>query len=213
MIRATIHAERREALGSVAARRLRRQSRLPAVLYGHQRDPVHLSVARRDVEALLHDGARLVDVEVGGVVETALLKDIQYDAMGDHILHMDLARIDPDERVTVTVPVELHGLAKGVASGGNLDHVIQDLEVECPAIAIPEVIRLDIRELDIGDVIHVRDVEPPERVTFLQDRDAPVVIVHPPVAAAAAAEEEAPAEAAGPEAADAQQAADRGAGP
>lgn len=200
MERATIQATKRGELGSRPSQRLRRESLLPAVLYGHQRDPVHLALPLQDVERLLHEGGRVVDIEIGGTVEPALLKDIQYDAFGDQVLHIDLARIDADERVTVAIAVELHGLAKGAASGGILDHVVQDLEVECLAMAIPEKIRVEIASLDIGDVVHVRDLVVPEGVRVLHDPDAPVVTIHPPVTAVAvAAEEEVEAEGAEPE--------------
>jgi large subunit ribosomal protein L25 len=117
--------------------------------------------------------------------------------MGDHVLHLDFNRIDVDERVQVTVPTELRGVPKGAEGGGVLDHVLLDLKVECPALDIPERIRIDISILGVGDAIHVRDLVPPPGVTFLQDPDAIVVVVHPPavVAEAPAAEgAEAPAE-------------------
>lgn len=190
MERATIQATKRGELGSRPSRRLRRESLLPAVLYGHKRDPVHLALPLQDVERVLHGGGRVVDIEIGGTVEPALLKDIQYDAFGDQVLHIDLARIDADERVTVSIAVELHGLARGAASGGILDHVVQDLEVECLAMAIPEKIRVEVASLDIGDVVHIRDLVVPEGVRVLHDPDAPVVTIHPPVTAAAVAAEE-----------------------
>lgn len=183
MDRPTMEATKREELGTRAARKLRHQGLVPAVLYGHQLEAVHLAVAQRALENLLHDGARVVDLEIGDTAEIALLKDVQYDAMGDHILHLDLARIDPDEKVAVTIPVELHGLSKGVEAHGVLDHVMQDLEVECSALDIPERIRLEIADLDIADSIHIRDIPPIPGVAFLQDPDAVVLTIHPPVAA------------------------------
>jgi large subunit ribosomal protein L25 len=181
MDRPLIEAEKRQDLGSHGARRLRRQGLVPVVLYGHQLETVHLSVAEGAIESLVHEGARVVDLQVGETSETALLKDIQYDAMGDHVLHLDLARIDVDERVEVTVPVELHGTPRGVQEeGGVLDHVIQDIEIECPAVDIPESIRVEVGDLEIGDTVHIRDVTAPPGVTFLQDQDMVVASVLPP---------------------------------
>ncbi len=192
---ATIEASRREELGSRAARRLRRQGLVPAVLYGHNLDPVHLTLPLKTVERLLHAGIRMVNLQIGDLSEPALIRDVQYDLMGDHIIHVDLVRVALDEKVTVTVPVELHGLAKGVASGGTLDHVIQDIEVRCLPRDIPERIRVEIADLDVGQIVHVRDLEPPPGVEIVHDPDATVVTIHPPVAAEVA-EEAAEAEAA-----------------
>jgi len=187
MERRTLEATKRQELGSRAARQLRHRGLVPAVLYGHQRDTVHLAVPLKEFEQLLHAGVRMVDLEIGGVVEPALVRDIQYDSMGDHLIHIDLARVAMDEKVTVTVPVELHGLAKGAASGGILDHVLQDLEVRCLPSDIPERVRIEITDLDMGEIVHVRDVEVPPGVEFLHDPDATVLTIHPPVTAPAVA--------------------------
>jgi large subunit ribosomal protein L25 len=183
MERAIIQATKRQELGTRATHRLRREGLVPAVLYGHKIDPVHLAVPRSDLERLVGAGARMVDVEIGGTVETALVKDIQHDSLGDEILHIDFARVALDEKVSVTVPVELHGLAKGVGTGGVLDHALQDFHVRCLPGDIPEKIRVEIASLDIGGIIYVRDIVPPEGVELLNDPDAPVVAVHAPVAA------------------------------
>jgi len=195
MDRPTLPATRRQQFGSHAARRLRDQGALPSVLYGHQRETVHLNVPLRELEHMLHGGGRMLDLEIGGTVETAIVKDIQYDPMGDHLLHVDFARVAMDEKLTITVPVELHGLAKGVTSGGILDHLVQDIELTCLPGDLPELIRIEVADLDIGDIVHVRDLQAPPGVEFLHDPDAAVVTVHPPVAV----EEEAPAEEIAPE--------------
>ncbi len=196
---ATLEASRREELGSRAAQRLRRGGLVPAVLYGHNLDPVHLALPLKGLERLFHQGTRMVNIQVGDLSEPALIREVQYDLMGDHIIHVDLVRVALDEKVTVTVPVELHGLAKGVASGGTLDHVIQDVEVRCLPSDIPERIRLEISDLDIGQIIHVRDLEPPPGVEIVHDPDATVVTIHPPVTAEVAVEAEAAEAAAEPE--------------
>jgi len=186
---ATIQATKRGQLGTRPARRLRAEGLIPAVLYGHGRDPVHLAVSVKKVEHLVTSGIHMVDLDIGGTLETALIKEIQFDAMGSHLIHVDLTRVAMDEEVTVSVSIELHGLAKGAASGGTVDHAIQDIDVRCLPHAIPERIRLEIADLDIGDVIHVRDIAPPPGVEFMHDPDTPVVTVHPPIAAPAEAEE------------------------
>ncbi|HMF20013.1 MAG TPA: 50S ribosomal protein L25, partial [Gemmataceae bacterium] len=117
----------------------------------------------------------------------------QWDPLGHDILHVDFARVAADERITIDVRLELRGTAPGVTAGGSLDQPLHNLEIECLAIAVPESIRVNIGELQIEGVIHVRDLVLPEGVTTKIDPDAVVVQVHPPMV-----EAEAPAAAAVP---------------
>lgn len=180
MERVTLPAEKRQEVGSRAARRLRAGGHVPAVLYGHQRDTVHLTVPAKEFGQLLHDGTRLLDLEIGGTVEPAVIKDLQYDPLGDHLLHVDFARVAMDEKLTITIPVQLHGTPKGVDEGGVLDHALVDAEVSCLPADIPERITVEVAHLEIGDTIHVADLEPPPGVEFLGEPEAPVASVHPP---------------------------------
>jgi len=194
---ATIQAAKRQALGTRAAQRLRKEGLVPAVLYGHRRDAVHLTVPLRDIERAIVAGTRMVTLEIGGTTETALLKEIQHDRMGDHLLHVDMARVAMDEKVTLTVPVELHGHAKGLMAGGTLEHLVQDIEVSCLPGDIPEKIRVEVADLDVGQMLHVRDLKAPLGVEFELDGDTPVATIHAPVAekeVAAPEEAVAPAE-------------------
>ncbi|MFW6163669.1 MAG: 50S ribosomal protein L25 [Planctomycetota bacterium] len=181
MERVTLQAEKRHEVGSRAARRLRAEGIMPAVLYGHRRGTVHLSIPARDFERLLHDGIRLLDLEIGGTVEPAIIKDIQYDALGDDLLHADFARVAMDEKLTVSIPVELHGTPKGVEAGGVLDHALMDVEVSCLPADIPDHVTVEVSHLEIGDTIHLRELQPPPGVEFLEDDEAAVASVHPPM--------------------------------
>ncbi len=195
----TLHATKRQGLGTHAARRVRRDGMVPVVLYGRRLDTVHLSVPFKEIERTITSGTRMVNVEIGGTLEPALLRDLQYDAMGDELLHVDLARVAMDEKVTVKVPVELHGLAKGAASGGTLDHVVQDIEVTCFPGDIPDKVRVEVAHLDIGQMAYVRDIVAPPGVEFRLDPETPVVVIHAPMEEKE--EEAAPAPAEGAEAA------------
>lgn len=178
MEQTVIQATKRQDAGSRAARRLRRQGLVPAVLYGHKLDTVHLTLPLKEVERLVHAHTRMVSLEIGGTVETALIREIQYDSMGDELLHMDLARVAMDQKVSVTVPVELHGQAKGLATGGILDHLLKDVQVQCLPGDLPEKIRVEIADLEVGAAIQLRDVVPPPGVEFLQDPETRVVAIH-----------------------------------
>ncbi len=177
---ATLHATKRQEVGTRAVHRLRGAGLVPAVLYGHKRDTVPLSVPFKEIERVVTAGSRMVSLEIGGVQELALLKEIQYDFMGDELLHVDLARVAMDEKVTVRVPVELHGLAKGTTSGGTLDHLVKDIEVSCFPRDIPEKIRVEVAELEIGQMVCVRDIQPPPGVEFRLDPGTALAIVHAP---------------------------------
>lgn len=174
-------AERRTELGSSAARRLRRAGRLPAVLYGHGMEPVHLSVDRVQMEHLLAAGVRVVDLLIDGGEARALIKDLQYDALGSEILHVDFQRLVAGEKVEVAIPIEVIGEPVGVRrDGGVLDQVMKEVTVSCLPGRMPEVIRVDVRDLGIGDDITVADITWPEGVEPAVPGELPVVSVLPP---------------------------------
>ncbi len=104
--------------------------------------------------------------------------------MGQDILHADFRRVSADERIHVPVRIELRGIAPGVSAGGALDQPLHTLDIECPAVAVPDSIRVNINELKIGDAIHVRDLTLPPDVKALADADAIVVHVTAPQAEA-----------------------------
>jgi len=180
---AKLSAKRRTAVGSLQCRKLRRGGEIPANLYGHKQDAVMLQVNNIALLAMIKSGAHLVDIEFDGKVEAALIREVQWSSMGDFITHLDLQRVDPNERLTVEVHVELKGTAPGVLSGGILEHSIRSLLVECPVVAIPDLIIIRIGELEVGQSIHVREVEAPPNVKFLNNPDAIVVRIAAPAAA------------------------------
>jgi large subunit ribosomal protein L25 len=179
-------AQPRQGHGSGEARRLRRKGLIPAVLYGHKEATLSIALLAEDLEKALRHGAQVVDVKTGGKVEKALIREAQWDHLGRELLHVDFARVGADERVKVTVPVELRGQSPGVTGGGVLDQPMHTLEIECLALRIPEHIRVAIGEMQIGSVIHVRQLTLPEGVKVLADPEAIVVQVKAPVAEAAA---------------------------
>ncbi len=172
----------REATGSQAARRLRRQGLVPAVVYGHGEGTVAISLPAEETQDAIRHGAHVLDLKTGNDVQKALIKEVQWDHLGKEILHVDFARIAADERIRVTVPLEVRGIAPGVTAHGILDQPLHGLEVECLATAIPGSIRVNIGELQIGQAIHVRDLNLPPDVTPLDDPDAIVIHVLAPAA-------------------------------
>jgi large subunit ribosomal protein L25 len=183
--------EKRDRCGSHAASRLRKKGQIPAVIYGHKEENEHVSLVGEDFVKALRHGARVVDLQTERGVQKVLIREIQWDHLGKEVLHVDFARVSADERYVVSVPIELRGIAPGVAGGGVLDQPLHTIEVECLAIAIPDSIRVSIAELQVGGSIHVRDLKLPEGVVAMTDADAIVVHVTTPQA-----EPEAPVEAA-----------------
>jgi large subunit ribosomal protein L25 len=111
------------------------------------------------------------DLAIDGKSEKVLVKDVQYDHLGAEVLHVDFARVSLDERVEVTVPLELRGTPKGEADGGVLQQLVAELEIECLVTDIPDAIRHNVSEMGLDTDLHVRDLQLPPGVKALQDED------------------------------------------
>ncbi len=183
-----LKVEVRQEVGSKHAARLRREGRLPAIVYGHGQKPVAVSLHLYNFAEMLHHGHRLFDVKMDKRSETLLVKDLQYDHLGKDIIHADLVRVNLAETVKVTVPTELRGTAKGTHEGGIVDEHLDHLEIECRVSDIPKVIPVYVKALNVGDSIHAGDIDLPEGAKLVTDAEALVLMCHP-VAAAKSSEE------------------------
>lgn len=187
---ATLKAQPREAKGTKAARRLRNQGKLPAIIYGHGQKPVSVAIDAHDFDQHLHHGEHVLSVDVGGKTESFLIKAVQYDHLDTTPIHVDLARVDLNERVVVKVAIELRGTPKGLSEGGLMDQVMPDVEIECLVTEIPEVIRPNVSHLGVDESLTVKDLELPPSAKPIADLNAPVATIRP-LATAEATEEEA----------------------
>ena len=190
-----LRAEVREHKGTKDAARVRKQGRIPAVVYGHKKEPVAVSLDAHNLVEGLHHGHRLMDVQIGRKREKVIVKDLQYDHLGKDVIHVDLMRVDVKEMIKVAVPIELKGTAKGTHGGGIIQEHTDHLEVECKVTDIPESIVVSVKELDVGDSLHASDVELSDGVTLVSDPSA-LLVTCSLVAAAKSTEEleeEAPA--------------------
>lgn len=176
----TIAVESRKAAGTRAAARLRRDGKLPAILYGHERDPATLALNYKEVEQMIYGGVHVVNLAMDGKSQACQFKDAQWDHLGRHLIHVDMLRVDLNERVSVTVQFEYRGTPKGAAEGGVLHHEMNDIEIECIVSNIPESIRLDVSDMALDDVLHVKDVKLPEGMTHVMDLDKVVATVKLP---------------------------------
>jgi len=197
-------AEKREATGKGVARKLRAAGRIPAVVYGRGKQTTPISIDSTLLEKLLQGSGAgmntLIELSVDGETATALVKELQRDPVRGRPLHTDFYLVDMDKKVEVSVPLLFTGKAKGVDSGGILDHPMREIELECLPRAIPEKIEVDVSALEIGDSIHVRDLVLPEGVEMLSDANLTVAsvitpaVIEEPTAEAAEGVEEAAAE-------------------
>jgi large subunit ribosomal protein L25 len=193
-------AERRETTGRSAMRKLKGRGIIPAIVYGGKEKPQPLQVSRRDVNVMLSHASGeniLVELEVAGEKNSrmAMIQEIQHSPVGGDVLHVDFHAVSMDERIEANIPLEAAGTANGVKNfGGLLEQSLRVLEVECLPQDLPDKITVDVSALNIGDSIHVRDIQLPSGVTAKTPLDltafsvlAPAVEEEPVAAVAEAA--------------------------
>ena len=173
----TLKANRRDERGKKRNRRQRAAGVMPAIIYGHGEAPESIAFEAHDVLLELQHGARVLNVEVEGKTGQYLLKEVQYDHLGTHPVHLDLMRVDLTEKVRVKVGIELKGTPKGIAEGGVLDHPVAQIEVECLVTDIPETLHPSVKHLGVGDVLLAKDLELPPRVTLVTDPNERIAAV------------------------------------
>jgi large subunit ribosomal protein L25 len=192
MATASLDAAPRSATGKGAARSLRREGRIPAVIYGHAREPQSLSINTRELERLLgrvSAETTVIELALDGRTTRTLIREIQRHPFKRSIIHVDFQELVAGEKVTVNVPIVIAGTAAGVREGGILDQIMRELSVEVDPANIPNHIDVDVTDLTIGHSVHVSDLVLPDGVTVLDDPDATVAVVSAPKVV-----EEAPAE-------------------
>ena len=199
----TIQASTRDRVGSRYSKRLRAAGRLPAVIYGHGSEPLAVHVDEKITIGALKKGLHVINLEIEGKgAETCLVKDLQFGFMGDDVIHMDLARVNLDEVVTVTVSFEFYGAPDAAKrSGVVIVNELNDIQVSCKVRDIPEHIRIDLTTMH-EDTFTAGQLKLPANVTLAGDPHAVIVRVQ-------IVKEEAAAEAAAPGAAAAAPAAEK----
>ncbi len=186
----TFNAQTRSRLGTRTCRKLRQEGQIPGNIYGHKEGSVAISVDGDTLTRAVHSGHKIVDVNLDGNVEKTILREVQWNTFATEILHFDLMRIDPNERVAVTVPVELRGISPGVTAGGVLEQPIHEVEMEVLALEIPDSLVLRISDMQLGDARHLSDLELPPSAQFDLPPDTVIAQVVEPRAVPEAEEEE-----------------------
>jgi large subunit ribosomal protein L25 len=178
-----LKAEAREQVGKGSAREVRRNGKVPAVIYGDKQPPLAIALSYKEIYYKIHGGGFLTTVatiDVGGKKVQVLPKDYQLDPVRDFPMHVDFLRIGKDTEVNVNVPVHFINEEKSpvIKRGGVLNIVRHEVEFHCPANAIPEFITVDLTGSDIGDSIHISSVTLPTGVKpVISDRDFTIATI------------------------------------
>ena len=178
-------AEVRDATGKGVARKLRAAGRIPAVVYGKGTESKAISIDPSALQRVLQSGGAgmntLIELSVEGTTRTVLVKELQREPVRGRPIHTDFYLVDLEKKVEVSVPIHLVGRPQGVELGGILDHPLREIELECLPLAIPESVSVDVSELDVGQSVHVRDLELPEGASVRTDVNLAVASVIAPV--------------------------------
>lgn len=190
-----LKTQTRTMTGNGPARVLRRQGRVPAILYGRHTEPKMLSVSTYDLEMIFKEssvGHVVLDLVIddGKNTKSAMIKELQAHPVTQELLHVDLYEVSMDRKIRVNVPVVTTGKSKGVELGGMLQIIRRDLEVLCLPGAIPDTIVVDITDLDIGDAVHVEDIQLDGDIEIQHETNFTVLTVTSHKMEEAAAEEE-----------------------
>ena len=174
-------ADTRTELRTGAARRLRRAGKIPAIMYGHSGTSA-LTLDAHDFQAKFRGVSEntIINLSIGSNSYDVLVKDFQEDILTGSILHVDFYEIEAGKALRTQIPVNIIGIPLGVREGGILEHLLYTLEVECLPKDIPEKFDIDVEELDIGDSVHVRDIEIPSEVRLLSSEDLVIVSITTP---------------------------------
>jgi len=189
-----LKAEKRDATGKGNARVLRRDGRIPAVLYGPDTEPVSLSVQASEIEVLLKHAKsqqQLINIDFGdGTPKPTMIKELQIRPVKGDFLHVDFYEVDMARKIRVPVPVVVKGKCIGVEMGGLLQIIRREVEVLCLPLEIPEIIEIDVTDLDIGDSVHVNDIQMEGDTEISADVNFTIITVLAPKKEEVVAEEE-----------------------
>ncbi len=179
-----LSAEPRDQSGKGAARSLRREGRVPAVIYGHGREPQSLSIAAREIERILGQisaASTVIELDLDGRTSRTLIREIQRHPVKRTLIHVDFQEVVAGELVAVKLPIVLLGTPEGVRLGnGMLDQVMYEINIQADPSDIPNHVEIDVTGLQIAQALHVRDLPLPEGVVVMDDEGLTVCTVQPP---------------------------------
>jgi len=177
-----LNATVREKTGKCAARQLRLTKAIPAIVYGRNTEPIMLTLDVVQLDKIVREqgvsGVFLnLKVADADVEKPVMLKEMQMDVFGKHYLHVDLQEIDMDKAITVSIPVKAAGTSKGVREGGLLQIIRRELNVICKPTDLPSAITIDVSNMEIGDSIHIEDINPGDNIKIPHETNFTVLTV------------------------------------
>ena len=175
-----LEAKLRKETGKGAGRRMFQAGRLPAILYGGKEAPSPIDLPLRDFEIIASQKHSVINLRLDDAEITVLIKEVQHHPVTNRLLHVDFYRIQRGKKLIVSVPIVLIGESPGVKLGGVLEHMLWEIDVECLPTNVPEKIETDISSLNIGDVLHVRDLTIGEDGKIVTDPEKTVISIVPP---------------------------------
>jgi large subunit ribosomal protein L25 len=198
MAQYSLTARKREEKGKQAAKRIRRDNRMPAIFYGPDTDPIMLTVDSSDFGKIMQRtiGENIIlrlhiESDNGTDIKRVILKELATDPVSDTYLHADFHEISMDKKLTVEVPIQLINTPVGVTNGGILQHVRRNITISCLPDQLMDSINVDVSNLDVGDSLHIGDIKLPEGVTLEDDDKLTVAsVIAPSVYAEEEIEEE-----------------------
>ena len=184
----SLAASERQSEGKSANRNLRRSGYIPGVLYGGKEEPKKISIMEKDIvkaTEIAGFATQILQISIEGKDVDVVVKEIQRHPATSRVLHADFMRVDPDSKITLVVPIRTLNDESCIGvkvSGGQVNHLINDIEISCLASNLPEQLEIDVQEMDIGDTVSLSEIKLPEgvEITILQqdeDRDQAVVSV------------------------------------
>jgi large subunit ribosomal protein L25 len=187
-----LSARPRETRGKGAAKKLRRNKAIPAIVYGRKTDPTSLSLDTAEFEKIIRkqgSSGLFLNLKIDNVEKPVMLKELQMDVFGKHCLHVDLQAIDMDREITISIPVQAVGTSKGTKEGGLLQLIRRELNVICKPTDMPAAVTIDVTNMEIGDSFHVEEIDLGENVKIPHEVNFTVLTIVAPTAAAKTEEE------------------------
>lgn len=183
-----LNAKLRETSGKGAARKLRQNKEIPAIVYGAKNDPVMLSIDGPDFVKIIRENGStglFFNLNIDGKAgkdKIVMLKEMQMDTFSTYYLHLDFHEIDMDTKVTISIPVETIGSSEGVEAGGVIQIIRRELDIVCKPADTPDTIQIDITDLNIGDSLHVEDLDLGENIEIPHEVDFTIITISAPTA-------------------------------
>lgn len=171
---------KREQPGSQVARKMRKEGKIPGNYYYSGEENINLAIDKKVFRQAIHSGHHIFEVELGGITQYVMIKEVQYHPVTDEIIHIDLMRVRRDEKMTISVPIILEGTAIGVIEGGIMTQNLNTLEISCLPSDVPEHIVVDVTNFELNHVMNVSELKVDDNIEIItaSDMDVLAVISH-----------------------------------